>query len=321
MSRPATSRLKVNPALGEKPALRWLRLDEMFVDRTYQRSLDEPQSQTLIRQIAMYWDWDRCQPLNIARRPNGALMIVDGQHRHAGAGLRGDIGTLPCIVSTYATTGDEAAAFVALNRSRRPLTALDLFKAALAANDPEVTAVLAAMTAAGLKLATSTNLGTIRTGSVSNVGGMLRCYRRSGEMVLRTALAAMAKSYPGDVLRYAGTLFPGFAAIALDEFRLRNSRDEVIEQLSRLIGAKSQLEWRQEIKAAVGESGGMAREAAELVFRRVWRARFNIASPSPTTFLKATEVSWCTQCDRRVNGEQAGRCASSFCSLKVKDAA
>jgi hypothetical protein len=187
MARAATERLKVNAPVGQKPALRWLRLDEMFVDLSYQRTLDAPQSQTLIRQIAMFWNWDYCQPLTVAKRPNGALMIVDGQHRHAAAKLRGDIEALPCVVATYANVGDEAATFVALNRIRRPLTALDLFKAALAADDPEAKAVLAAIEDAGLRLASSTNLLTLKAGAISNIGGLLRCHRNRGEPVLRTA--------------------------------------------------------------------------------------------------------------------------------------
>lgn len=328
MSRAATDRLKVNPPAGEKPALRWLRLDEVAVDHAYQRSLAEPQSLTLIRQIAIFWDWSLCQPLTIAKRPNGALMIVDGQHRHAAAKLRGDIETLPCVVSTYSNAGEEAAAFVALNRNRRPLTALDLFKAALAANDPEATAVLKAITDAGLKLATSTNLQTIRAGSVSNIGGILRCYRRHGERVLRVALLALAKTYPNEVLRYAGTLFPGFAAVALDEMRLRSTRDEIIEKLPPLIRVKSQEDWRREIKAAIGESGGMAREAAEMLFRRTWRDRFRppVTLPSePAARFEVTlnlnETAWCAQCERRVSGERATRCTDRFCSMRRAQAA
>lgn len=322
MSRAATDRLKVNPPIGDRPVLRWLRLDEVAVDYTYQRSLAEPQSQTLIRQIAVFWNWELCQPLTIAKRPNGALMIVDGQHRHAGAKLRGDIETLPCIVSTYATAGDEAATFVALNRNRRPLTALDLFKAALAANDQEAVRVMEAITEAGLKLATSSNLQTIKVGSLSNIGGLIRCYRNRGHAVLRTALIVLARAYPDEVLQYAGTIFPGISAVVVDELRLRTAPVDLIPELTRIVASHTQAEWRRTIKAAVGESGGMAREASELLLRSIWRGRHSVALPPPSaTFLNPTDTSWCDQCDRRVSGEQAARCSSQFCKLKMRSAA
>jgi hypothetical protein len=57
MSRAATSRLKVNPPLGSPPTLEWRALPELLIDSTYQREVDTPQSQSLIRKIAMYWDW------------------------------------------------------------------------------------------------------------------------------------------------------------------------------------------------------------------------------------------------------------------------
>ena len=48
----------------------------------------------------------------------------------AAARLRGDIPQLPAVVVQYASAADEAASFVHLNQQRRPLTRLDLFKAA-----------------------------------------------------------------------------------------------------------------------------------------------------------------------------------------------
>jgi hypothetical protein len=135
MSRPATSRLKVNPVLGMRPSLEFRRLAELRIDPSYQRTTEAGASQTLIRRIAMFWDWSLCQPLAVAKRDDGALMVVDGQHRLEAARLRGDIDDLPCVVTAYRNAGDEAAAFVALNQQRRPLSQIDLFKAALAAED------------------------------------------------------------------------------------------------------------------------------------------------------------------------------------------
>jgi hypothetical protein len=104
MSRAATSRLKVNPQLGSPPSLEFRTLAELKVDDTYQRSLETDPSQRLIRRIAQFWDWGLCQPLAVARRQDGSLMVVDGQHRLAAATLRGDIAHLPCVITSYANT-------------------------------------------------------------------------------------------------------------------------------------------------------------------------------------------------------------------------
>jgi ParB-like chromosome segregation protein Spo0J len=99
-----------------------------------------------------------CQPLAVSRRPDGALTIVDGQHRASAAKLRGDIPHLPCVITSYANTGDEAAAFVALNQMRRPLSALDLFKAAVAAEDKEALLILGCLNAPDLSRSRHTRI-------------------------------------------------------------------------------------------------------------------------------------------------------------------
>jgi hypothetical protein len=190
MARAATSRLKVNPALGSPPTLEWRAVGELHIDASYQREINAGPSQTLIRRIAMFWDWGLCQPLAVSRRPNGSFTIVDGQHRASAAKLRGDIAHLPCVITSYASAGDEAAAFVALNQQRRPLSGLDVFKAALAAGDMEATQVNIALTDAGLRIASSTNLASLPPGAMSNVRGLQRCYRIHGVQVLTARRAA-----------------------------------------------------------------------------------------------------------------------------------
>jgi hypothetical protein len=323
MARAATSRLKVNPALGTPPSLEWRAVGELLIDSSYQREIDTGPSQTLIRRIAMFWDWGLCQPLAVSRRPDGLLLIVDGQHRASAAKLRGDIPHLPCVITSYASAGDEAAAFVALNQQRRPLSALDLFKASVAAEDKEALSILRAITDAGLRLAKHSNYTAWKAGDVANIGGIQRIFRRIGEQPTRAALAAMAKAWPNEVLRYGGSVFPGFAAVAADETRLRANPTELVADLARIAGSMAQADWRRAAMVAAPEAGGSPREGAELVFRRAWRTRHELPSPQaspPAALIDQTETAWCAQCDQRVTGAKAARCASPFCSLKAKAA-
>jgi hypothetical protein len=69
MARPATARLKCNPPLGTLPVLQYCAPGQLLIDEAYQRGLDMPASQALIRRIAVHWDWGLCQPLFVARRP------------------------------------------------------------------------------------------------------------------------------------------------------------------------------------------------------------------------------------------------------------
>lgn len=276
MSRPATSRLKVNPPLGSPPTLEWRAVGELQIDPSYQRSIETGPSQTLIRKIAMYWDWGLCQPLAVSRRPDGALTIVDGQHRASAAKLRSDIPHLPCVITSYANAGDEAAAFVALNQMRRPLSALDLFKAAVAAEDKEALLILDCLKAAGLSIAPHSNYTTWKPGMIANIGGLRECLRGKGERVLRDALLVLSHAYAGKVLRYAGTLFPGVAHIVagehqgLTEAEIGEQEAEFMPGMIDMVAAATQKEWADDIIKASTDHPRGRRGAAWTVFESAW---------------------------------------------------
>jgi hypothetical protein len=122
----------------------------------------------------------------LVRRParDGGLYVVDGQHRLAAAVMRGDIPQLPCVVSHFDSAEQEAAAFVALNQQRRPLNALDLFKAALPPATWKRLQIKLCLDEAGLQLSKHTNNQLMKAGHIGNIGGLQRCERIYGIQVL-----------------------------------------------------------------------------------------------------------------------------------------
>lgn len=274
MARPATTRLKCNPPLGALPVLQYCTPEQMQIDESYQRKLDAGGSQALIRRIAVHWDWGLCQPLFVARRADGGLYVVDGQHRLEAAKLRGDIWQLPCVVVSFDGAASEAAAFVALNQQRRPLSKLQIFKAALAAGDPEARTITAALEEAGLSLASSTNLDTCPPGAMSNIAGLQNCLRVHGERVLGAALDVLAQAYKGQVLRYAGSIFPGLAVIVAIEVKADATfaDGEMFALMTEMVGGAAQAEWVKEINQAVAAEVATNRSAAAAhVFEKAWR--------------------------------------------------
>lgn len=331
MSRPATAKLKVNPIVGSLPVLQYCPPEQLLIDETYQRSLEVESSQALIRRIAMYWDWGLYQPLFVARRADGGYYVVDGQHRLAAAVLRGDIQQLPCVVSHFDNAEAEAAAFVALNQQRRPLNALDLFKAALAAGDVEAAQIKMCLDEAGLALSSHTNTQMMKAGHVANIGGLQRCYRLYGIWVLSASLKVLAAAYPKQILRYAGSIFPGIVAVVAGEVANRADPHDLIARLPQFIGREPQMQWYKRFAQAIGDDPNLKRpQAAERVLRAAW-VEFTQAQPGglkaaapatpAPTFLKPAETSWCDQCDQRVSGAKAERCTSPFCTMKIKEAA
>lgn len=266
--------IKCNAAMGDLPVLQYCAPEQLLIDETYQRSLDAANSITLIRRMAMYWDWGLCQPLFVARRADGALYVVDGQHRLAAAKLRGDIFQLPCVVRAFDNCAAEAAAFVALNQERRPLSKLQIFKAAIAAGDFEASQIILTVHDAGLHIASTSNLEVCKPGALSNIAGLQNCYRVHGVHVLGVTLRVLASAYPNQILRYAGTIFGGIVVLAA-----KHDEDAVVD----LVASKSQDRWVSAILRLVAEDPSLnRRRAAAMVFEDAWSRRHGQPSPVPT---------------------------------------
>ena len=127
------------PVKGSPPQVNWTQCGALKIDHGYQRMIEGRQSQRLIRTIAENWDWRLLSPLTVSDRDGSygepGLYVIDGQHRLEAALLRGDIGSLPCIISRFESYEAEALAFVNINSARRQVTALDRYHARVAAKE------------------------------------------------------------------------------------------------------------------------------------------------------------------------------------------
>lgn len=277
MSSSGTAILKVNPPLGRRPVLQNCLLDELAIDPTYQRSIDNGPSQALIRRIAQFWNWDLCLPLVVARRPDGALFVVDGQHRLSAARLRREITDLPCVITEYRDPAAEAASFVQLNQSRRALSAIDIFRASLASGDGEAATIAAILAAHGLSIAPHSNYRSWKPGHVSNISGLIAALRQYGPDVFFAAAKILSAAFGGQVLRYAGTIWPGIVAmVALelnDDQDLQKFIDgELAALMVDMVAGLTQPEWLGEINRYKGDHPNAKwQTAAREVFIASWQ--------------------------------------------------
>lgn len=105
--------------------------ERLETDAAYQRELNEDK----VKDLRANWSHLACGAICVARR-GGDFYVVDGQHRVAAAKARADITHLPCMVFELESTQEEAKAFLAANKNRKPLTSLDTFKAMIESGDP-----------------------------------------------------------------------------------------------------------------------------------------------------------------------------------------
>lgn len=102
---------------------------------------------------------------------------------------------------------------------------------------------------------------------IGNVPGIRTALRAHGEDIAGRALVILAAAWPGEVLRYAGTIYPGIAR-ALAQPPAETDDEEL---LALVLAGASQGEWVAEIVQLAGRLGLGKELAAEAAIRAAWR--------------------------------------------------
>lgn len=141
MSKTERYKWKVSDNPGE---FKWIPKGEIMIDHTYQRNLRE--GKTLL--MAKDWSWVACGAISVASR-DGVYFAIDGQHRIHGALKRSDITVLPCMVFETSGAQEEAKGFLTAQTQRKPVTAIDKFRAMVVIEDPSALYVQSLIEGAG----------------------------------------------------------------------------------------------------------------------------------------------------------------------------
>jgi hypothetical protein len=312
---------------------------QLEIDPSYQRSIESGESQALIADIALNWHWGRAQVLTVSRR-DGRLFVVDGQHRLAAAKLRGDIQQLPCLIEEFSDVSEEAALFNDLNDKRRPVSAIDKFRAALVAGDSDCAAIGAAIARAGLELAPHSNPLFWKPAQIANIGGIRSAWKTHGAGASELALTLLAEGFKGQVLSYSGTIFPGLVAVCAGETGKGMMDDAALSRLIAVLGSRTQEEWRgaalremaatgdgrvvamtQVLRAAMRGNGGSVPRRNAVTPAQPAHAPLPIAVGGGAAFGDGFEkrkagAEFCTQCEKLRGPAEAQRCASAWCKLR-----
>lgn len=242
--------LKLKPIIGSPPAPQFAPVDALLVDDTYQRSIEGGASQKLIVKIAENWDWRLCLPLLVSRR-EGQLFVIDGQHRLEASRLRGDIAHMPVVVFDFDDPRAEAELFVAANRSRRAMSKLDDFHAAIVAGDTKATAVNDVVTEAGLTVGRIQAWQYWKPGEVVFVTAIQRALHSQGKATVSRALGMIARAFDGLVLTGVGSVFEGLCSIIREREQAGTPiNDELMETVLSEVGIPG---WKEAVDGA--ESG------------------------------------------------------------------
>lgn len=197
---------------GRVPEARQVRPADLRVEAAYQRDLSGA-SIKLIRKIVAGWDWAKFKPPVCAETPEG-LFVIDGQHSAIAAASHPEIETIPILVVTAEETAERADAFVAHNRDRLTMSALQVFIAEVAAGSEEAKGVLDAVTRGGGKIPRATPVkGQAKAGEVIAISAIRRMYGAHGAArVTRLVSIAVASG----VKPISSTVVYGLQALLVD---------------------------------------------------------------------------------------------------------
>ena len=152
----------------------------LHIDPDYQRLKI---NNVKVLSIARIWSWVKCGTLIVARRPDGTLFVVDGQHRKLAADKRSDITELPCIIFYALSVEDEARDFLAVNTGRTGVGTVDKFRAMLRYGDQAAVTVDAFIKANGYTI--SENARSEDQNSVKCIMQILRCHKENPQVAER----------------------------------------------------------------------------------------------------------------------------------------
>jgi hypothetical protein len=151
--------------------------------------------------------------LIVSRRRDDTLVIIDGQHRWQAAKRRGDIPDLPCCVFRYENEQEEARMFILANRSRRPISRLDDYFAAVAAGDEDALEIQQLVTDAGLKVTRKASPSGPPVGEIGFTGSIATAIRKVGSEIVSAALTDLAIAFRGQRLGHGASIFGALVKI------------------------------------------------------------------------------------------------------------
>lgn len=182
------------PEFGPKPEYLWLNVGSLRIDDAYQRLIATEDAQRVIKRIAENFTWRDFLAVVVGKRDDRTLWVIDGQHRLEAAKRLGII-NVPCLIFPYDSIAEEAQTFVAINRDRRRVDAVDLFLASLTAGDEEAEALDEVFQDAGVKVTRFRNTAKFAANEITCVTACQQALKKHGRDALRDALIAIVEAY------------------------------------------------------------------------------------------------------------------------------
>jgi len=154
-----------------------VRKEQLGVDPIYQRPIDSAH----LKDMGPF-DRRYVGVLEVVKRPDGSLLIVDGQHRWVLAMDSATTLYLPCNVHKGLSISEEATLFYKMNGKRKKVGFYDNHRAALVSGNPEALCVQDTCARAGLIIDRAAN-GPKKIGAIEQLYTVERIMKNPSEFL------------------------------------------------------------------------------------------------------------------------------------------
>lgn len=224
----------------KKPVIKYMliTIDRLNIDGEYQRSIDRERS--ILESKAKTLKSEAFGVLDVARRPDGSLWVVDGQRRLTMARAAGWT-HVPCAIFRSTGKSYEAQTFRIINKERKGLTGVHLLHAQVAAGDNEAKEIIGCLAEYGLELDVSNQatypkirsaayLGRAwRAGVLEDLCWIISQFREDEALVKNKAVSAYTFNAVAEFLIRVRQRHENGASCDYDRFRvLRVLRQEML---------------------------------------------------------------------------------------------
>ena len=230
--------------MGPLPELLWVKIDDLIIDRTYQRECSPTHAQSIL----VNFRWAYFQAITVTRLESGRYAVLDGQHRVIAARIHPEIKVLPAICVAAPSIEEQAASFSIINRTHRYVSPVELYFAALAANDPAVVGLEACLRRCGVSVASGVASGSrlLPAGQLRTVAKVRSIYERFGDAHLSEVLTAIAEAWPNKPAQYSNWSISAVSA----SLRQNVPREAIIAFLKRYSPSEIESHFRLVAKKA-----------------------------------------------------------------------
>lgn len=163
----------------------------------FQRSHDDKKSKALIEHMAANLDHIKLGAPICVMTDDGSIETVDGAHRIEAVRLRDDIKMILILLFESRSDADRAASFVGVNKDRKSIHPLELFKARVLSGEPLAISISQLCRECGVSIPHSpVSARDAKPNQCQSIGTLEELQSLFGAPILKQSLSCLRRAFP-----------------------------------------------------------------------------------------------------------------------------